>query len=56
MQLSKQKRYLKNPMDLLRILTNLWNSLSNSYFQNLVASMPKRIEMARKNKGGPTKY
>ncbi len=41
----------KNPIDLFRILSNKWNTLLDSYFQKLVASMPKRIEMVRENKG-----
>ncbi len=52
----KQKVFPKNSMELFNILTELWNGLPDSYFRNLVASMRRRIEMVRKNKGGPTKY
>ena len=56
MHLRKQKVFPKNPMELFNMLTELWNGLPDSYFRNLVALMPRRIEMVRKNKGGPTKY
>lgn len=55
-QLRKRKVYPNTPLQLFHILSNLWNSLPDSYFCNLVASMPRRIEMVRKNRGGATKY
>ena len=54
--LRKQLRRPKSPMDLFNILSTIWNSLPDSYFQNLVASMPNRAASVRKNRGGSTKY
>ncbi len=51
MQLRKRRMYPRNPVELFHILMNLWNNLPDSYFRNLVASMPKRIKMVRKNRG-----
>ena len=56
MQLRKRKRYPKNPTELFQILNGMWNSLRDSHFRDLVASMPKRISSERKNRGVPTKY
>ncbi len=50
------KVHLKNPFQLFRIPSNIWNTLLDSYFQNLVAWIPKRIKMVRNNRGEPTKY
>ena len=46
----------KNPLDLFSVLSNMWNTLPDSYFTGLIASMPKSIESVWKNRGGPTKY
>ena len=54
--LRKRAVHPKNPIDLFRILSNIWNTLPDSYFQKLVASMPKCIEMVCENKGGSSKY
>ena len=54
--LRRRAVHLMNPIDLFRILSNIWNTLPDSYFQKLVAPMPKRIEMVRENKGVSTKY
>ena len=54
--LRKQPRPPKSPIDLFNILSTIWNSRPDSYFQNLVASMPNRVASVRKNRGGSTKY
>ncbi len=46
----------RNPMHLFEILSNIWNSLPDSYFESLVASMPKQLEIVRKQRGRSTKY
>ena len=54
--LRKQPSHSKSPMDLFNILSTIWNSLPDSYFRNLVASMSNRVASFRKNRGGSTKY
>ena len=46
----------RNPTHLFGILSEIWNSLPDSYFRNLVASMPKRIKLVKDNRGRPMKY
>ena len=52
LQIRKRSTPLRNLMHLFGILSNMWNTLPDSYFQNLIASMPKRIKDVRKNLGG----
>ena len=54
--LRKRSIHPRNPTELFQILSDLWNSLPDSYFQSLVASMPNRVKMVKTNKGGSTKY
>ena len=37
-------------------LCNLWNSLPDSYFKNLVISMPNRVRNLKNARGRSTKY
>ncbi len=46
----------KNLLDLFHMLTNTWNTLPDSYFRNLIASMPKRIKTMCDDRAGPRKY
>ena len=46
----------KNTMHLFQILSQMRNSLPDSYFESLVASMPARVEMVCKHLGRTTKY
>ena len=48
--LRKLTIYPKNPMHLFQILSFIWNSLPDSYFRNLVTSMPKRISLVKKQR------
>ncbi len=34
----------------------IWTKISEECFQNLVESMPRRIKVVLKAKGGPTRY
>ena len=54
--LRKRSVYPKSPMHLFHILRDIWNSLPDSYFNNLVASMPKRMRSVREQRGRSTKY
>ncbi len=54
--LRKQESYPKNCKELFTTLSNMWNSLPDSYFHNLIASMPKCVKMVKENKEGSTKY
>ena len=55
-RLRKRPVHPKNPFELFCILSQMWNTLPDSYFRNLVASMPKRIASVPKAKGKSTKY
>ena len=46
----------RNPVHLFEILSRMWNSLADSYFESLAASMPNRVEIVCKELGRPTKY
>lgn len=48
--LRKYAVHPKNSLDLFRVLSEGLNSLPNSKFKNLVASMQRRIEIVRKKK------
>ncbi len=52
------KRYVhpRSTLHLFKLLSEMWNSLLDSLFENLVASMPKRAKMVKKNRGRSTKY
>lgn len=45
----------RNPMHLNKILSDMSNSLPDSYSTNLIASMAQRIEIVSKSRGGSTK-
>ena len=55
-QLRKKPEYPSNPMELFSILSKIWYNMPDSYFHNLVASMPSRVKMVKENRGGSTKY
>ena len=56
MHLRKRTVQPSYPMNLLHILNQIWNSLLDSYFSNLFASMSNRVRSVRVGKGGSTKY
>ena len=43
-------------MHLFTFLSTMWNQLPKLYFQNLNASMPKRVRSVREQRGRPIKY
>ena len=49
--LRKRSEHPKNPLNLFHILSTMWNEIPDSYFQNLVASIPQRIEHLRQQRG-----
>ena len=55
-QLRSRTRHPRNPMHLFDILSQMWNSIPDSYFNVLIGSMPNRIKSVRENRGGSTKY
>lgn len=50
------RRTHKNAVDLFADLDTEWKNLPKSLLQNLVHSMPRRLEAVIKSKGFPTKY
>ncbi len=56
MYLRKLASYPENCNERFTTLSNMWHSLPDSYFHNLIASMPKRVKIVKENKGGSTKY
>ncbi len=46
----------KNTVHLFQILSQMWNSLPDSYFKSLVASLPARVKMVREHLGRSTNY
>ena len=55
-RLRKRSRHPSNPKELFSILSEIWNMLPNSYFDDLVSSMPDRVKMVKKFRSGSTKY
>ena len=51
-----RKNKISNKEYLKRALLEEWNEISADVTQNLVSSMPRRIQSILNAKGGPTKY
>lgn len=58
MKAKKLQRFVppRNPLFLFDTPSNMWNSLSDSNFQSLVAFTPNRVEIVRKQPVRSTKY
>ena len=54
--LMKRTVYAKNEEEAFALAQKYWNELPESYFQNLVKSMPTRAASVLANGGGPIKY
>lgn len=52
----KRLEHTKNSLHLFHIVPEMWNTLPDIYFMNLVASIPERVEMVRRSRGGSTKH
>src|SRR5262245_20627224 len=52
--ISKQKERAQNLKELERCVKNAWNAIPRGMIENLVDSMPDRIQAAIEAKGGPT--
>ena len=46
----------KNKNELIEVVKQEWNNISNNTLINLVESMPCRVKAVIENKGNPTKY
>ena len=60
-QIIKRKLILKKPVpknvdELWDTVSKIWDSLDEQYLENLIQSLPKRISLILKAKGGHTKY
>ena len=55
-KLRKRKVMPSNPTEPFMILSEIWNSMPDAYFHNLVVSMPARVKMVKESSGGSTKY
>ena len=55
-KLRNQTVFPSNPNELFSILSHIWHNMPDSYFYNLVSSMPARVKMVKENIGGSTKY
>ncbi len=51
-----RERKPQNEYQLFQILTEAWESMDKGILNNLVDSLPRRIEAVIKNEGYPTKY
>ena len=45
-----------NPNKQFMIISEIWNSMPDEYFHDLVASMPASVRIMKENSGGLTKY
>jgi hypothetical protein len=54
--LQKQKKQPSNLAELEKRVKKVWNGLPKVLIENLVDSMPDRIQAVIAAKGGPTKY
>ena len=55
-KLRAKREYPSNPAELFSTLPEMWNGLPDSYFANLVASIPRRVQIVKNFKGGSMKY
>lgn len=51
-----RKRHITNKNDLKQVLQEEWNKIPNTVCENLVKSIPRRLNAVIKTRGGPTKY
>ena len=54
--LRRRTQPLRYPLHLFHTILTIWNGLSYSYFNTLVALMPRCIEQVHRNKSRSTKY
>ena len=54
--IQNKKDFPRNINDLKVAIKEEWENLDTSVFEEVVASMPRRIDAVLKEKGGPTKY
>ncbi len=54
--LREQNRYPTSKDSLVERLSEVWNSVLNSYFETIIASMTSRVKALEKAKGLATKY
>lgn len=54
--LRKRKNCWKNEDELFELLSNLWNAIPQSYFQELVGETGRRVSPVLEANGGATKY
>ena len=55
-KVQKRKVFPRTVAELKTALKEEWEAFDVSIIENIVASMPRRIEAVLKAKGGPTKY
>ena len=55
-RLREHRPYPRNISELFDLMQHEWKSIPDSYFKNLVRSMPTRATLVKLNKGGQTKY
>jgi hypothetical protein len=46
----------QNRQQLIHVISDEWNSLTQEYCQNLVGSMPRRLDLVIQKNGAATKY
>ena len=51
-----ENRQTRTLAQLKQEVKKVWRSLPRSYLKSLIDSMPKRMKLAVKNNGHPTKY
>ena len=54
--IQSQKVFPKNVNELKVALKKEWENLNSSVFEEVIASMPRRINAVLEARGGPTKY
>ena len=56
MQLAKHETLAKEVWEIWEGVAEVWNNIEPEVCQNLIESMPRRVEAVMKAKGGNTKY
>ncbi len=51
-KLRKQTMMPSNPTELFLVLSEIWNSMTDTYFHDLVPSMAARVEIVKGNRAG----
>jgi transposase len=54
--ITTKHRYVSSKKEMMRVIQEVWDNYTDTQWDNLIASMPRRMLAVIKAKGGPTRY